>query len=340
MKKLAFLTILLLAMALTGLALAAAPVTNLVCTPGDHRVGYSFDAPDYNVLLLSYRSQHENGQLIIWGKNGHFEGSVSTPCTYNGNYVYITISTVGKTNRTLVSKYQTNTEVLRTEPVEQAANGRLSGVTICVDPGHQGVSIGLSEPLGPGLQGMKTTHNGQAQGVFTKRLEGSVVLEIGLMLRDALLREGATVVMTRDDMQTPVSNVRRAEIATEANADLMIRLHLNSVSNNYNTGIQVYIPLSSTYAKQVADPDTYKVYAAALLDALKSATGAANGDVRANNDYIANNWATMPCFLVEMGYMTTISEDILLSEPLYQEKLVKGMVEGLIDVAKLRGVID
>ncbi len=81
----------------------------------------------------------------------------------------------------------------------------------------------------------------------------------------------------------------------------------------------------------------------ALLKAMQTAVGyeqAANmGHVTLTDDFIGNNWAKMPVFLVEMGYMSTPAEDRLLSQPVWQERLCKGMADGVHDIAVMRGII-
>ena len=57
------------------------------------------------------------------------------------------------------------------------------------------------------------------------------------------------------------------------------------------------------------------------------------------NRYIGNNWALMPSFLIEMGYMSNPAEDVLLSAKPYQQRLVKGMVEGVYNLAVYLGLI-
>ena len=47
----------------------------------------------------------------------------------------------------------------------------------------------------------------------------------------------------------------------------------------------------------------------------------------------------MPSFLVEMGYMTNMEEDLLLSNPEYQRRLVEGMAQGIVQMARMRGLI-
>jgi N-acetylmuramoyl-L-alanine amidase len=48
----------------------------------------------------------------------------------------------------------------------------------------------------------------------------------------------------------------------------------------------------------------------------------------------------MPTFLVEMGYMSNEKDDVMLSTEEYQQNIVQGMVDGLVEVARLRGLIE
>ena len=174
---------------------------------------------------------------------------------------------------------------------------------------------------------------GMAQGKTTLRKESIVVLETGMKLRDLLLKEGATVVMTREVQDIFHTNIERCEIAAEAGAHIMLRLHCDTNSNTKTTGIQIYGPRNSDYAKAVASVEEYKALGQAFLDEMKTAVDYdlkdATGTVRLNDSYVGNNWAKMTCFLVEMGYMSNPEEDMKLVDPAYQELLVQGMVEGI-----------
>ena len=109
------------------------------------------------------------------------------------------------------------------------------------------------------------------------------------------------------------------------------------------TGIQIYGPRNSTYAKAVASVEEYKTLGQAFLDEMKKKTGfelvSKTGNVALNDNYVGNNWAKMLCFLVEMGYMSNAGEDIKLATPEYQTQLAEGMVEGVYQVALMRGWI-
>ena len=47
----------------------------------------------------------------------------------------------------------------------------------------------------------------------------------------------------------------------------------------------------------------------------------------------------MPCFLIEMGYLSNVQDDLLLSAPEYQQMLAAGMAQGVYDMAVSRGLI-
>ena len=57
------------------------------------------------------------------------------------------------------------------------------------------------------------------QGHFTYRRESIVVLEIAYLVRDELRRQGAEVVMTREDEYTFITSIPRADVANDAGAD-------------------------------------------------------------------------------------------------------------------------
>ena len=337
MRRLLFIA-LALALVLACSAASAAVIKDFTYTPLDHAVELEFTAEGYDSVVINYTNSFDKGKITLKSADGHYTCKIDVPSTYPGNNVSVTIkSSKGKE---LMKKTYVKTAMEDIPLAEQAAEGHLKGVVVCVDPGHQGVECYAKEPMGPGLSGYHNTSNGQAQGTYTRRYESVVVLEVGKKLRNALLEEGATVVMTREDQETPVTNMRRAEIANDAGAHVFIRLHCDNSGNKNARGIFVYIPLSSTYAKAVADKDTYRTYGEALLKAMKDATGIVKGTVRQNNSYVASNWATMPAFLIEFGFMSNTDDDILISTPEFQQKLVEGIVNGVEEIARMRGIIE
>lgn len=302
---------------------------------------YAFTAPGADYMMLKCHSRQEDFSIFVYPSDdeGHFTGSVDMPLTFPCTQITATVcSGSGQELREAICfKGYEFPEAAESVP------GPLSGLVVCIDPGHQEISKSVLEPRGPGLQGEVTTTSAMAWGHATLRRESIVVLEVAMRLRDILLSQGAEVVMTRTQQDVFVSNRERSEIAAQGGAHVMLRLHCNNSGRDTKFGIQIYSPRSSDYAKAVADEETYTQMAQLLLNQMKQAVGYElidhTGRVQLNNDYVGSNWAKMPCFLVEMGYMSNTREDMLLSHPVYQQWLAEGMAAGVRDIAVMRGVI-
>lgn len=300
---------------------------------------YSFTAENTDFMMLYFRSIQEEACFPVYpvDGSGHYEGEVVSDLTYARTLFKVEVrSGSGSTKK--------SGEVRKAYEAPEAPEqqqGRLSGVVVCIDPGHHENHQPFREPKGPGLSGTVNNSGGMAQGLKTLRKESIVVLETGMILRDLLIKEGATVVMTRHAVDDFITNIGRCDVAEQAGAHIMLRLHINMNDNRNKTGIQIYGPRNSDYAKAVADAATYRAMGEALLTEMKKATGLAleqkTGNVLLNDDYVGNNWAKMTCFLVEMGYMSNIGEDIKLATPEYQTMLAEGMVEGVYQIALMRG---
>ena len=67
---------------------------------------------------------------------------------------------------------------------------------------------------------------------------------------------------------------------------------------------------------------------------MKEATGVKGGTVRMNDAYVGNNWAKMPTFLLECGFLSTPANDWILTTDDYQEKIARGITDGLVAVVE------
>ena len=129
----------------------------------------------------------------------------------------------------------------QTEAIERVTRPANSmGTVICLDPGHQSRGNNEKEPNGPGSSTMKTKVAGGTSGTYSGVAEYELTLAIGLQLRDELQNRGYTVVMTRESNEVNLSNKERADIATEAGADLTIRIHADGVDNSSVSGRVIY----------------------------------------------------------------------------------------------------
>ena len=312
---------------------------DVVITMVEGGFDYSFAVPGRDEVYLTYKSQMEKHIAHLYaGENYAYSGHIDMPLTFAEDTVTVTISTVNSSHELYKGTYQAYYSPL--PAVSQSAEGRLKGVIVCVDPGHQNQTEIETVRQAPNWQKTVTTQPGMARGRVTNRRESIVTLEIGLMLRNALLREGATVVMTRESQDDFVGMLERADIPNNAGAHFTLRLHCNKRSDETVQGIAIYCPWQSSYAMEVADEATYRAMGETLLAAMQKATGQSKGKCTLSNAYVGNNWSMMPSFLVEMGYMSNHKEDLLMScSPVYQQKLVEGMVQGIYDLSVRRGLI-
>lgn len=167
-------------------------------------------------------------------------------------------------------------EVSTPPPRESLANAEY---VVCIDPGHGGWDPGW-ERLDPGTYGPPYFN------------ESEINLAMGLMLRDELESRGIGVVMTRET--GTASNVygedvngdgrtildgeqhgdrdelqRRIDICNEAEADVLLSLHLNGFDDPAARGYEVLYTSSREFGDRNID----------LATAIYRAVGSAYGDV-------------------------------------------------------------
>lgn len=195
----------------------------------------------------------------------------------------------------------------------------LTGYVVVLDPGHQLHANSEQESLGPDMSGTKDKCSAGTSGVSTGRPEYKVNLEIGLKMRDYLESLGCTVYMTRTTNDVDISNIDRAKIALSHSPDVYIRLHCDGSTNSASRGIGVFVADTGKYS------DSLSKWGDLLGEALSSATGAKYRGCNASSVYSGLNWAaSIPSFLLEMGFMSNATDDKLLSDPDYQQKICEG----------------
>ena len=219
---------------------------------------------------------------------------------------------------------ETTTAVL-TEATPTPEPGRLAGLKIGIDPGHQEHGNNQKETIAPNSKEKKPKVASGTSGRKTGIPEYVTVLEISFKLRDALIAEGAEVKMTRETHDVDISNQERAVMMNEWGADLVLRIHCDGATKQSINGIGLYVNKSypiSGESRRAAD---------CLLPRMTEATGANTRGVFERDTYTGLNWSDVPCILVECGYMSNPDEDERLNDPEYQRKLAEGMVEGICD---------
>lgn len=202
---------------------------------------------------------------------------------------------------------------------------------VCIDPGHQGswVDMSAQEPMAPGSSKTKNKATTGTTGNFSKVPEYEVNLEVSLVLEKELTARGYKVIMTREDNDKAISNIERAELATESNADITVRIHANSDNSSSAAGALTMAPTS---ANEYLDSDIIEksnTLASCIINSYCNATGLANKGVISADNMTGTNWSTVPVAILEMGFMSNQSDDLYITDSANHETMAKGIADGI-----------
>ncbi len=207
--------------------------------------------------------------------------------------------------------------------VSNGAAPDLTGYVVVIDPGHQTHANSGQEAIAPpeyGISGTKDKCSSGTSGVSTCRSEYKVNLEIGLKLASYLESLGCEVHMTRTENDVDISNIERAEFALSYSPDVYIRLHCDGSDNSSARGIGVFVTDLGPLTDKLGD------WGDMLGNCLSDSTGSSYRGCWASSTYSGLNWAAdVPSFLLEMGFMSNSTDDELLSDPDYQDKICEGI---------------
>ena len=199
---------------------------------------------------------------------------------------------------------------------------------VCLDPGHQTKGNPALEEIAPNSDKKKAKVTKGTRGVVTKKYESELMLEIALKLKTSLESKGYKVIMTRTKNDVDISNKERAIFANDSKADVYIRLHADGSENKNAAGASVLTSSpKNKYTTKVQKES--EEFSKILLEEYVKATGAKNRGLIYRDDLTGTNWATVPNTLIELGFMSNAEEDKKLSEKDYQDKIVKGLVNGI-----------
>ncbi len=198
---------------------------------------------------------------------------------------------------------------------------------IGIDPGHQQTGNYSTEPIGPGATQKKTAVAAGTSGVSTGKPEYKLTLEIAKKLKKELISRGYRVVLTRKKNNVNITNMERALLLNEE-CDCAIRLHADGIDNAAVTGAGALYPSTSNpYVGKLSDVS--RNLSECVLNSYCEATGLRNRGLSLRDDLTGTNWSTIPVTLLEMGFMTNSSDDNFMSSVSGQEKMVKGIADGV-----------
>lgn len=210
------------------------------------------------------------------------------------------------------------------------SSASLSGKVICVDAAHGAFVNNVKENIAPGVNVWK---DGFKEGTRGSMLtEDEITLGVAQLLKEKLEARGATVLMTRTDATTDLSNATRAEFANNNGADICIKLHADSTQEG-GSGMTALVP-GSKYINNKTMLSQSKLLGKAVLNGATAKTGAVRRGIYTTSEMAGFNWSKIPVMILELGYMTNVQDEMKLSDYSYRSQLADGIVEGIIEYYK------
>jgi N-acetylmuramoyl-L-alanine amidase len=201
---------------------------------------------------------------------------------------------------------------------------------VVIDPGHDLRANLQTEPIGPGSSTRKIKDGGGTRGVVSGVPEAQLNLAISLRLRALLERAGVRVEMTRSRTAgTSIGNVARAGIANRAGSALFLRIHADGATSPAARGTHTLYPaLRAGWTDDIYGPS--RSAARIVQSELVRSLGFPDRGLQERSDMTGFNWADVPTILVEVGFMTSPTEDRALVSEAYRERAAHGLCRGVL----------
>lgn len=187
-------------------------------------------------------------------------------------------------------------------------NYKLAGKVIVIDVGHGGKDKGT-----------------MVNGIY----ESDLNLEISLKLRNELIKQGVSVILTRDgdyDLSSPNISRRkkndfdnRIKLINESKADLYLSIHINYLSDTKYYGGQIF------YTE--GNEKLAKVMQKSFVNNLNSP----REEKKLQDSIYMFKQLKIPGVLIECGFLSNKNERYLLRDDKYQDKIVDTIIKGLIN---------
>lgn len=156
--------------------------------------------------------------------------------------------------------------------------------------------------------------------------EQDITVQIGVILRDMLVKNGQTVKMSREKITDNISESLSGSLsaryngANSWNADLFVSIHCNA-ANSKAYGCETYYYSGSANGEKLAK---------SVQSHLPEETGRANRGVKTANFAVIKN-TNMPAILVETAFIDNYDDNKFLASESGRESCAAAIYKGLCD---------
>lgn len=181
-------------------------------------------------------------------------------------------------------------------------------------------------------------HGGHDGGAVANGLiEKNLSLTLASQVRDHLESAGVRVRMTREKDRF-LELEERCQIAAEVNADAFVSVHLNTSPAPEVLGLETYYAASQSLLARPAKSKGKPLGETLAQIIQRRAIAATKAEDRGIKDsqLIVVMRTPCPAALVECGFLTHTEEARRLNQEEYQDKLTKGIADGVVEFLKGR----
>ena len=215
------------------------------------------------------------------------------------------------------------------DDAETAPEVPFNGHTVAIDAGHQAKANTSKEPIGPSSSTMKAKMPEGSVGTASGVPEYEVTLAVAKKLETELTNRGYHVVMIRTSNDVNMSSAERSVAANQSGADILIRLHADSMDNSGVYGaLATCMTAQNPYNASLHDK-SYNL-SKKIVDTVCGTTGTKNRGVQETDSSSDINWCEIPVCVLEMGFLSNPDEDTWLQDDGYRGKIASG-IAGAVD---------
>ena len=165
--------------------------------------------------------------------------------------------------------------------------------------------------------------HGGADGGCTRKgvQEKTINLEIAKLVQTKLEALGYKVIMARSD-DTYITKEDRVLMANASHADVYVSIHQNAADDDSINGMEVW------YDGTDESRDNKRL-AQLIKQQTAASTSVVERELRGDADFHVTGNTTMPCCLIETGFLSNTDERNKLTTAAYQEEIAQGIVQGI-----------